>query len=176
MYIKNELKSEVGYVSISRVRVIEGKIYCNNNKKVNVTAIYRPHSINKENFIIDLQEYIGKNKHGDVHIIIGDINIDLFNMETSTEMYKNNYNEKGYLSLISTITRPSNYSGEKGTRIDHIFVKSLLATEDAQAFILKTNIIDHYTIFVLKKEISVANKEIKEHYIWYNKRKLVNKI
>lgn len=94
-------------MSIDRVRVIEGRSFCDNNKQVNVTVIYRLHSINKEEFIIDLQKYIGKNEQGDVHIT-GDINNDLFNMENTTKA----------LLLINTITKSFNYSGKEDSCID----------------------------------------------------------
>ena len=60
------------------------------------------------------------------HIIAGDFNIDLINLDSSSEEYLNNYLESGFLPYFNKVTKPNVLDHSRGTCIDNIFVKTNL--------------------------------------------------
>lgn len=75
------------------------------NTDIMITAIYRSPSTCPKKFNVDLLNYIQTIGKSDLHIIMGDINIDLLTDSDFVEEYKNTLNSFGYESYINRYTR-----------------------------------------------------------------------
>lgn len=112
-------------------------------RKTLLTAIYRPHAVDKTAFVDGLRGHLRDCSRHDNHILVGDINLNLLNINAdgNVEDYMNNLLEFGFSSLINGVTRP-----DSGSCLDHIFCKS--RGTNPQAYIARVNITDHYPVFV----------------------------
>nr|CAI5825511.1 unnamed protein product [Callosobruchus analis] len=87
-----------------------------------ITAIYRPPSLDVDDYTQNLDKYLNDLQTEDIDIYLGDINIDLLKQDNSkTNDYLNILNTRGYVSFINTATRKTDTTA---TDIDHIFVKT----------------------------------------------------
>ena len=142
------------------------------------TSVYRPPSTCPEEFILELNTYLNNcTNENDLHIFIGDINIDLLSKEKMVEEYLNILYEKGFKSAINNRTRIQNNTE---SCIDHLFIKSnnTINNYKCMPIILETDITDHFSIvlrLVFPESKKVKGKVTKEKK-YLNKEKLIQQL
>ena len=119
--ITNEFKLNEPTVDEIWIEYIEGK-------KITLLAFLYRHPLNNKNqikqFKIKLEASLvnveNKNKYEEI-IVMGDINIDLYNIEnTEVQDYVNLLSQNNLMIISKNITRPNN--NNCGTLIDHIYI------------------------------------------------------
>lgn len=159
VYIAETLSYDYKVVDIGVIKAIQVTVFhC--NKRLLITAIYRPPSTCPRDFNLNLYEYVKNCRRDvDVHVFVGDINIDILSSEEAAEDYLNILNEEGFVSTINNYTRIQNNSK---SCLDHIFLRQKhTVVEKSIPIILKTNITDHFLVllqlrFVGKKGVKNA--------------------
>lgn len=168
VYIKDCIIEETEIVQIDKLRIANSTIKMSNGSNVEISALYRSHSLNKTDFINSLNTYLRDKKNCKNHFVIGDFNIDLIKLDVLGQEFLNNFLEHGFLPSFHKITRPSINDKSDGTCIDNIFYK--LEKAVIKSFILQNSITDHYTLIVkLKKLIPQEIKQDTFIYTHYNK-------
>ena len=132
MYIDNRLNTTHFVVEeVGNLKILTCNVNILNNI-LKISALYRCHDCEKESFISNLKVYLNQNKNNKSHIVMGDFNINILDMDNDAEEYLNNFFENGYLPYFNKITMPSKKDPNKGTCIDNVFVKS--ATANIKSF------------------------------------------
>lgn len=139
VYIRNEISFSHEIKKLGNINILEVSTQFGSKKAI-LTAVYRPPSTCPKKFNIDLQQYIQTVERSDMHVITGDINIDLMSNSDFSEEYKNILNTYGYESHINDYTRP-----ESKTCIDHFYVKENVSIP-IQSYVFQHIITDHYPI------------------------------
>lgn len=155
VYLKSNIEYSYEIINISEIKVLKIKII-NDNKIIIITAAYRSPSTCLKSFNIGLLNYLSEIEKNDMHIIVGDININILSDTDYVEEYKNILNSFGYISYINDYTRM-----QSKTCLDHFFIKSELHKEenDIKSFILQQNVTDHFpTIVSFKLETGKSKK------------------
>lgn len=120
VYLKQSFSHTYKIIEIYQTKAIELNIQ-KENKTIKITALYRSPSTDSKEFIGELERYLNDSSdNSDVHIIVGDINIDILRDETITDEYFNVLSEFNFTSTINEYTRIQNNTK---TCIDHIFIK-----------------------------------------------------
>ncbi|XP_050508952.1 probable RNA-directed DNA polymerase from transposon BS isoform X1 [Diabrotica virgifera virgifera] len=170
LYFKNYLDHCTKIIEVGEHKVIQMLVTCNNNKKILITALYRPPSTNVEHFVSHLKEYLEQTKscHADCHILVGDININILENNDNANDYLNTLSEYNFNSLINKPTRLNNC-------LDHVFVKfkSKDPINDCKAAVLDTNITYHKAT-VVTVPLNIINNlpNRKKEILNYNNLKL----
>lgn len=153
--IKPTLRYTYNIVNIGEIRALQLNV-TKNEKNFIITAIYRSPSTCPKNFNIQLLKYMDGIKGGDMHIIVGDINIDILSDNDYIEEYKNIMSAHGFISYINKHTRP-----QSKTCLDHFFIKSSLHNDDSKirSYIFEYDITDHYPIAVTFEIDKMADKK-----------------
>lgn len=151
VYIKSEFNYKHSIVSLGNTKILELIIKYKNIENICISAIYKSPSINELDFITSLERYLSQKKKLHSHILVGDININLFDEKDYVEHYKNILASFNFNSYINKITRP-----RSGTCIDHFFVKcSTEISRRIKSFIFEHDITDHYPIAIsLPREVN----------------------
>lgn len=144
IFIKANIHYNYNIISIGETKALQLNIL-KNNKKVVVTAIYRSPSTCPEHFTTQLLRYLYQTEKNDMHIITGDINLDLLSNNDNVEQYKNTMSAHGFISYINEPTRP-----QSETCLDHFFIKNSLHMDDnnIKSYIFEYDITDHYPIAI----------------------------
>ena len=127
-----------------------------NSKNIIVNTCYRPPNAN----IKPLKAHITKIlnslcKKNQKIFFVGDFNINSLD-------YANNSKVKGFIDgmfskgLISVINKPTRVSKHSMTCIDHIYTNSFI-NQDLTTGIIKTDISDHFPVFVIDNNMSSTN-------------------
>lgn len=141
MYVLNEHKFEKLTLKTSLFECIVGNLITCNNYTIALCAIYRPPSLNKSLFLIELKHTLDKCQNIDL-ILLGDININLKERNKHTSQYLDTVSEYGLVCGISDYTRiESKNSIITKSCIDHIFVRS--RTQEVHCAALATVLADH---------------------------------
>lgn len=107
--------------------------------------IYRPPRTNIKLFINELEENINQFHKKRAMIVIGDMNIDIAKEKTkTTRTYIDMMSSNGLQCMVNEVTREVK---NKGTCIDHMFVRNNKSITNAQSAVILTNISDHYSLF-----------------------------
>ena len=131
-------------------------------KNLRLTCIYRHPQTSLESFELLLNKFMDTNTQ---QILLGDINIDLLNTEsTITQTYSNYLLSYGYEQKINLATRVTSFSS---TLIDHIYMNFKNIRTSTQ--ILRTDITDHYPIIF---RICTNEKLIKTKHYFRDYRQL----
>lgn len=145
-YIKPSLIYHVHDIKISEACC--SKIHvCKNNKNYYIWGIYRSPSTNKIEFINQLVSEISQPQVPCTKLVVGDININILQNNTTATTYLNEMLLNGFQSLINLPTRETEFSA---TCPDHIFCKTDVVNSK-YAGILKLHVTDHYGTFVIIK-------------------------
>lgn len=147
VYIRSDLDYSFNIIKIGNLKSIQAIINYD-NRKIILTAVYRPPSTDPFDFINNLYNYLQslKTDNTNYQILTGDINIDILKNNDCTNEYLNTLSEFGYISMINNCTRENENSN---SCIDHIFIKNNNNVSDLNMpIILKSNITDHYTIIL----------------------------
>ena len=146
-----------------------------NNKNLTVCAIYRPPIYNKNDFIVELSGLLQYFNNDDA-IIVGDININTIDINTSTvKKYLDTINSYGYENKVTEHTRVD-LCNNSYTLIDHLLVKSRLFTSSVK--VIKCTILDHFVLnFMLTtKYLYSSNKHENANLTKINEIKLSNSL
>lgn len=123
-----------------------------------ITALYRPPSTCPFTFNRGLKTYLESfKKDHNIHILVGDVNINILSEVTFAQEYLNILSELGFTSYINNYTR---VQGNQKSCIDHYFVKNKKNTHFFKSFIFLTQITDHYPI-VLNTSINLQTENNK---------------
>jgi len=134
-------------------------------KHIFVGTIYKPPSVNDNNFIAKLHEMIASLNIGSGNecIICGDFNIDLLPSDrhnTATQFL----NSMHSVSLLPLISKPTRITDQTATLIDNIF--TTLPSNFISGSLI-TEISDHLPNFLIQKEILQRNINLKQDVINY---------
>ena len=109
---------------------------------IKISGYYRCHDYAIDNFLVDIRNFIDKNKTVQNHIVVGDINIDLIKFDDKAQEYFYYMQLNDYQSLINTCTHPHKGHNSESC-IDHVFLRS---SYTASAGKIVYAITDHYPI------------------------------
>lgn len=173
VYIKDCLLEKTETVSCGRLKIINSSIelHEDKNKVIEISALYRSHDLPKIEFVSELKKYLDIKSKVKNHIIIGDFNIDITNIDLANQDHLSNLLEKGYIPGFQSITRPSISNPMEGTCIDNMFIKlsSLNYTSIKYEYLFT----DHYPLFLCIDRIE--NKTSDSETVFTDYKKL-NKI
>lgn len=119
VYIEDSLnyKSKIVLINIIQGLEIELKF---GDKNILLTALYRLPSTDSQEFIVGLSSYLEHSrKNYDVHLFLGDININILKDDATTHEYLSTLSGEGF---ISAVNKPTRIQGSTKTCIDHLFV------------------------------------------------------
>ena len=116
-----------------------------NNKKINILGIYRPPKGDANSFTDTVRDIINNNNsfHTEDTIITGDMNICLLN-ENHSNITDNFMNMMRAAFFRPIITRPTRFTEDTSTIIDHIWINT---TFDVTSMVFYSKITDHCPIF-----------------------------
>lgn len=170
IYVKNNVDAEFSTSRLPNSLVTVSRLTCTiNNIKIGITAVYKPPPVSKSDFTDDLYAYLETvNACGDnnnYEIFLGDINIDLMNVDNDAHRYETVMSHLGFKSYINTVTR-----FESKTCLDHIFVNEKLKTGKLrlESYVLDTHVTDHGPTMLSvfsddEKSISGNSLEVKKY-------------
>lgn len=146
VYVSRAIEYKYEIISLGEIRSIQLNLTFN-NRKVCLTAVYRPNPTCPKLFNTHLHDYLGTIKGNiDYSVLIGDININIKSQKDYSQEYLNILNEKCYLSQINGFTR---VDGVRKSCIDHVFFRnSSVYKTEIVPIILESKITDHYPIIV----------------------------
>lgn len=130
-----------------------------------IVGVYRFQDFSEDCFLNELDNLVCNIKNQNV-IFAGDINLNLLNLNKTTESYLIKMASYGLEPKISEPTRVANNSA---TLIDHIFLRHSLGVDvDTEAWVLDTDVTDHRaTVICVKCQQKINNHP--KHTIHLNK-------
>ncbi|XP_074102043.1 uncharacterized protein LOC141529430 [Cotesia typhae] len=143
MYIKKSLNSSVVIDVVGNLKIISASVKLKNNNVIKVSSFYRCHDVSEEVFIDTMLRFLDDTSHGVNHAIIGDFNINLLNLDKSSNDFLPNFLGYGYIPYCNGITRPNAFGG---SCIDNCYVKSNIS--QIKSFTYTNVFTDHYPIFI----------------------------
>nr|CAI5822904.1 unnamed protein product [Callosobruchus analis] len=183
VYIKDNFVPKINTISLTEISMVECCLEIN-EMKINIIGIYRPNPSNEQIFIDDLDDYLSRLDKGNVTVIVGDINIDIFDGNTLTvnaTAYTNMLAKNAFIPQVTVPTRVERYSA---TTIDHISTyKNINASQKSeiqfQTFIIENNLSDHYPLLYnmqFKNKISSNDTTDKTTHLKLNEEILITNI
>lgn len=146
VYIKENINFTTTHLNTSYFETMQIDLSID-TKTITLIPAYRPPHQNANMFINELEQIINKTPKNRVMIVVGDININIANeSDKTTRMYVDMMLSNGLQCTVKQITREE-VNRNKGTCIDHLFVRSNKTTSDAHAAVVMTTISDHYSLF-----------------------------
>jgi Reverse transcriptase (RNA-dependent DNA polymerase) len=154
-YVKDNIECKECNINFTNAEIIRIKI--NNNLIIN--AIYRPPNSNKLMFIKELKDKMLKNEDTNNSLIIGDINLNLFDQtETHICKYEDKMSKYSHKKLLYYPTREEfRLDKLSSTLIDHIYFKYEKDYDPIKSFVVETKITDHYMIGCIIENKNVQN-------------------
>lgn len=150
IYISNDLEHSTTTEVAGQCKILTTCVKINPTRVLKISGIYRCHDYDKREFLNDLETYIKNNQKNNNHILIGDFNIDINDVDELSELFLANLLDMNFLPMFNNITRPS---GDFGSCIDNMFVKTKI---ECESITLKQVFTDHYPIFLAMK---IKNKQ-----------------
>lgn len=102
VYMRNDLLWKVNTINLGQLRSEFIEVWNTetdvSKPQIVISAIYKINHINKKTFTVDLFEHVLGCRKYDSHIVIGDLNINLFEDDSTTLDYKYNFIQLGYIS------------------------------------------------------------------------------
>lgn len=147
VYVKNGITFEHRIVCLTEIKILQ-VIMKVNNRKILISAVYRPNPTCPYVFNADLHKYLASlTKDIDYSVFIGDINIDILGNEIYEQDYLNILYQDGFISQVNKYTR---VDGNSRSCIDHIFVKKKRQVGTSLTPVIFRNLItDHYPIALI---------------------------
>lgn len=173
LYVKNNIICDLEEIQINFLKIMS-VTFTFNNKKIKISPIYRPPATTESDFLEILEQYLDSdNKKNIIHILIGDINIDIKKINDKSTIYLNLMFTNGYRSYINEYTR---VQGNSKTCIDHCFIKDENNTFIYNPMILESEVTDHFSTIIQilsseKQNQTLENNRYK-HYVDNKKLKL----
>lgn len=179
MYLKNHHTFKETNISFKSCEAICGQITTVCQDSINILAVYRPPSSNKNIYLKELKQILQMTSSDANYLYCGDINLNLLDTKNSviTE-YQNLLSENGLESVILDVTRDEILNGKNVySCIDHIAIRNRYNT--VFSCIVTNKISDHYiTGVAIGKEVITKDlnkkREIIDNKLVYSKLKLVN--
>ena len=137
------------------------EIINNQCKNININTMYRPLAGKIKPFKAYLKDLFVKAQKSNKPIyLLGDFNLNVLEYDSNTKV-------KGFLNLlfqnsfIPVINKPTRVTRNTATAIDHIITNSFISS-DFHTGIIKSDISDHFPIFIICKtrSISIYNEDI----------------
>lgn len=159
VYIRKSLTYKYEIVDINNIKAIQLNLK-HNDKNIIITSLYRSPSTCPTEFNTGLHDYLENCKTvSDIHVIVGDVNIDILSDKDDAHQYLNIVKEYGFLSAINNYTR---VDGNSKSCIDHLLIKSMSKQYKCIPVIFQTSITDHFSqisqiIFPEKQKNTVTN-------------------
>lgn len=146
MYFKEYVNETTEIIEIGKLKILHSTVTMDKNIAFEITSIYRCHDIHKCAFVHDLKTFLTKKINSKNHIIIGDFNMDILNLDNISQEHLNNLLEREYLPCFQTITRPSVTNPNQGSCIDNMFIK--IKSFQTKSIKLENLFNDHYPLFL----------------------------
>ncbi len=162
MYVSNALKHSTSVDTIGRCNFLSTCISINNNLNLKVTGMYRCHDIPKGKFINNLKIYMDTNSKIKNHILVGDFNINLNDVDYHSDLLLSSVLDMNYVPFFNNTTRP--YS-EDGSCIDNMFVKTNIP--NVKSITYKQMITDHYILFLSLNTHKLLHHKEPKSYLSY---------
>lgn len=145
--VKSDICCNFSHCRLSRSQATLGRLTCRvGSSKVGITAVYKPPPISKQDFTLDVLEYLESLGGANVEVFAGDMNIDILGPHNNDENdYLSALGGLGFVSYINSVTR-----FDTGTCLDHIFVREQLnpGSLDFRSFILDYHMTDHAPVML----------------------------
>ena len=165
---KEYIQEETEIIDIGRLRILHTTISLEDKKSLEISSLYRSHDLPKCEFVSNLNNFLKSKKNCKNHLIAGDFNLDITNLDNLNNEHLQNLLEKGYTPSFQTITRPSTSDPTVGSCIDNIYRKIKTITSKALKIDIPFN--DHYPLILeLGKNRKTKLKPEKIKFINYNK-------
>jgi exonuclease III len=95
-----------------------------NGEIMNLLAVYRPPNLSKIEFTKELHEYVNELSLKESVLLVGDMNIDLLSVDSSSSEYQSMLSESFMMRCIFDVTREAVVENRiSKTCIDHIYVR-----------------------------------------------------
>lgn len=159
IFFKNYITEVTEIIEIGRLNILHSTINLDGKGTFEISSIYRCHDLPKCEFIKDLKTFLNNKINSKNHIIAGDFNIDLLNLDVLNSEHLSNLLEKGYIPCFQTITRPSVNNPNEGSCIDNFYSKT--KSFYTKAIKLENTFNDHYPLLleIQKIDYKKINKQ-----------------
>lgn len=77
----------------------------NNDNQLEISSLCRSLDLSKTEFVFDLKKLLTTKKNVKNHLMIGDFNIDLLDVEYISHDHLNNFLERGYIPGFLGVTK-----------------------------------------------------------------------
>jgi len=176
VYIRDTFSVKTNIINLTETNILRCELKLKHNQTLGVMACYRPPSTQLNVFLNELEESLQNEQLNDWEIFVGDLNINLLNLnDEDVNRYLNILSRNGYYSCINKPTRVTNFSS---TLIDHLFLKGQNVNEhkkNIKSIILQTAITDHFMIALSIQNLFLSQQKIKVPFLQtkinYNKLK-----
>ena len=121
VFVNKNIRQVTKSIESGKIKIINTKITLNKGDSLDISSRYRLHGIPKSEFILDLNKFLNKTKNIKNHLVLGDFNINLLELDSLSHEYLCNFLDKGYIPGFSGITRPS-IRNCKGSCIDNVLL------------------------------------------------------
>lgn len=147
LYAKNKYSMRTEVVQLTEIKIIKCELFLDDCCTLGISSVYRPPSTRLCTFLDDIEDYLTSQKPGYVDFFLGDINVNLLDIENSdVNRYLNILYQSAYFSCINKPTRETELSS---TLIDHLFIRSKNITKLSDQlipFVFRSALTDHYMI------------------------------
>ena len=170
MFIRDDVIESTNVTVVNNLLILHSTIKLDKNNSLEVSALYRSHDLRKLEFIKDLKSILSKNQNYKNHCIIGDFNIDIMDIDITSQEFLQNFIERQYIPGFFIVTRLSNTQSDRiGTCINNIFIQN--NTVNTKIHKTENLFMDHYPLFLSidKIELNSKNNNISQNYINFNK-------
>lgn len=155
MYIRSDINAEVSNIYLSQTTLLKADLKIN-GYKATITGIYRSNQTDVNLFTNEIDQYL-KTINSEISVVIGDLNINILNLNNQSALtYINTMEKNGYNSIINEATRVTE---DTATCIDHVFLNNKKLNSKEISFIpmiIRNTITDHYPLLF---NIQCKNKQ-----------------
>lgn len=156
VFYTKDISQTTNTIESGRINIINTQVPLRNGKSLEISSVYRCHDIPKSKFILYLNKYLKEKKNSKNHLVVGDFNIDLLQLDNESQEFTSNFLDKCFIPGFSDVTRPP-IGRSKGSCIDNIFIKANdIKTE---TYKLIHSLTDHYQLFIVINKINTNRKE-----------------
>lgn len=175
VYINNLVNDTTHTLDYGSLRILNSKIKIDDSIVIEISSIYRSHDLSKRDFIYNMNKFFQDYKKIKNHLIVGDFNMNLLDLDTVNQEFLTSLYEYGFKQSFKGITRPS-IGLKSGSCIDNIFIKTDIL--DDNAIKILNSFTDHYPLLLILKNNKAEVDIVTDYWILnYSKlKKLVSKI
>lgn len=147
LFVRNDIKFNFVNINFNNFEGLLGKLIVNGNA-LSLLVVYRPPEGCRKSFVLEVEEFITQQHKNDSLLLVGDVNINLFNDDDyRVQEYENMMSENGFRRCIYGATREEISGGrESSTCIDHVYARIRDCQVESVIYLIKIS--DHYMIGV----------------------------